>query len=85
MEWQTEKAQLLVALGKLEAWSATLTQATDDAKRMVEKASDNFIMQPGSHPIGLSEFEMAMRDIDSPLREILAIQQAIHQRYRENL
>ncbi len=83
-EWEIEKPRLLIALGKMEFWTATLLQSIQESKEMVEKANDDFMFQPESHPIGLPEFEMAMRDIDSPLREILAIHQAIQDYYREN-
>ncbi len=83
-EWQIEKPRLLTALGKMEGWTATLLQSVQEAKEMVETANNDFMFQPESHPIGVPEFEMAMRDIDSPLREVLAIHQAIQGYYREN-
>ncbi|HVF85926.1 MAG TPA: hypothetical protein VM821_08080 [Abditibacteriaceae bacterium] len=83
-EWEIEKPRLLMALGKMEAWTATLLQSVEEAREMVEKANDDFMFKPGSHPVGVPDFEMTMRDIDGPLREILAIHQAIQGYYREN-
>lgn len=83
-EWEFEKPRLLTALGKMEGWTATLLQSVEGTKRDIENATDDFMFKPESHPIGVPDFEMAMRDIDSSLREILAIHQAIQSYYREN-
>ena len=83
-DWSIEKPRLLTALGTMEAWTATLSQSVQEAKVLVENADDDFLFRPASHPIGLPSFEVAMRDIDSSLREILAIHQALSQHYREN-
>lgn len=82
-DWESEKARLLATLGKMEAWTATLLQSVEEAKNLIEKSADGFLFEPESHPIGVLQFEMAMRDVDSPLQEIVAIWQAIYSRYRE--
>ena len=83
-EWKLEKPRLLIALGKMEGWTATLLQSVEGAKQDVEKATDDFMFKPESHPVGVPEFEMTMRGIDGSLREILAVHQAIQDYYREN-
>lgn len=83
-EWEIEKPRLLFALGKMESWSSLLLQSVQETRQMVEKANDDFMFKPESHPVGVASFEMEMRGIDSALREILAVHQAIQEHYREN-
>jgi len=82
-DWPTDKAHLLVALGKMEAWSATLRQSARETKQMIRDAEDDSLFQPHSHPIGVPMFEMAMRELDGQIEEILAIKRALDERFRE--
>lgn len=83
-DWENDQKRLLFALGKMETWIAMLLQSVQEAKTTVEQSADGFIFKSESHSVGVPEFEMAMRDIDSPLREILAVHQAILENYRDN-